>query len=77
MKSIIDNIELVKQYKDAKNPDLEIEFSPEDATGNALTIRQDGRRHFDLESEDFNYLVEVIRSAIQAGANIINTPDTL
>ena len=77
MNAIIENIWMVKKYKDQVNPELEIEFSPEDATGNALTRKEDGKRYLDFESEDFRYLVEVIRSAIQAGANIINTPDTL
>jgi isopropylmalate/homocitrate/citramalate synthase len=77
MNAIVENISLVKQYKDTKNPDLEIEFSPEDATGNALTRKEDGKRYLDFQSEDFEYLIEVVRRAIEAGANIINTPDTL
>ena len=77
MKAIVENISLVKKYKNTQNPDLEIEFSPEDATGNALTRKADGKTYLDFQSEDFEYLIEVIRSAIQAGANIINTPDTL
>ncbi len=77
MKAIINNIALVKKYKDEKNSNLEIEFSPEDATGNALTKKENWKRYLDFESDDFKYLIEVIRNAIQAWANIINTPDTL
>jgi hypothetical protein len=41
MNAIVENISLVKKYKNTQNPDLEIEFSPEDATGNALTRKAD------------------------------------
>jgi len=66
-----------KDYKDTHNEKLEIEFSPEDATGNALSKKEDGKKYLDFESEQFNFLVEVCELAIRKGATIINTPDTL
>lgn len=66
-----------KKYKDTHNEKLEIEFSPEDATGNALSKREDGKRYLDFESDQFAFLVQVCETAIRAGATIINTPDTL
>lgn len=77
LESSIISIKKVKKYKDKKNANLEIEFSPEDATGNALVKATDGRKYLDFEGDDFTFLIRVIREAIQAGATIINTPDTL
>lgn len=74
---IIRNIWILKKYKDKVNPNLEIEFSPEDATWNALARKTDGKRYLDFQSDDFEFLITVIRAAIEAWANIINTPDTL
>lgn len=66
-----------KAYKDKHNENLEIEFSPEDATWNALSEKDDWKKYLDFESEQFNFLVEVCEIAIREGATIINTPDTL
>ncbi len=66
-----------KKYKDTYNETLEIEFSPEDATGNALTEKEDWKKYLDFDSEQFNFLIEVCELAIKEGATIINTPDTL
>jgi isopropylmalate/homocitrate/citramalate synthase len=60
-----------------KFPNTEVELSPEDATGNALVRREDGKRYLDFESDQFRFLIRVIRESIIQGANIINTPDTL
>ena len=57
--------------------EVEIEFSPEDATGNALTKKEDGKKYIDFESEQFAFLIQVIRMAIESGATVINVPDTL
>jgi len=66
-----------KEYKDIHNEKLEIEFSPEDATGNALTKREDGKKYLDFDSDQFNFLIEACELAIRKWATIINTPDTL
>lgn len=56
---------------------IEIEFSPEDATWNALFNRKD-KKYFSLKNNpDFEFLVEVCEEAIISWATIINVPDTL
>jgi len=72
-----DEVWRAKKYKEAHNQSLEIEFSPEDATGNALTKKEDGKKYLDFESDQFNFLVEICEIAIREWATIINTPDTL
>jgi len=66
-----------KRYKDTHNQNLEIEFSPEDATWNALNQMIDWKKYLDFYSDQFNFLVEVCEAAIRDWATIINTPDTL
>jgi len=70
-------VERAKQYKDTHNQWLEIEFSPEDATWNALTQKEDWKKYLDFKSDQFNFLVEICEIAIKSWATIINTPDTL
>lgn len=77
LEQIVSEVGRAQEYKKRDNPNLEIEFSPEDATGNALSKKEDGKKYLDFESEQFNFLVTVCETAIKNGATIINTPDTL
>ena len=73
LNSIIENIKLVKE----KDNHIQIEFSPEDATWNAL-IKEKWKKYFKLKNNlDFDFLVKVCEEAIKSWANIINVPDTL
>ena len=74
---IINEVWRAKSYKDSQNPDLEIEFSPEDATWNARYLQNDWKKYFDLTSSQFDFLVQACETAIKSWATIINTPDTL
>ncbi len=66
-------IERAVKWAKENNKNLEIEFSPEDATWNSLKNKK-----FQLEdNEDFDFLVEVCKEAIKSGATILNIPDTL
>jgi hypothetical protein len=51
-----------KEYKDNKNSNLEIEFSPEAASGSA--INQD--KLLDFNSEQFEYLIESLIVAVRS-----------
>ena len=73
LKNAIENIKLVK----TENDSIEIEFSPEDATGNAL-VEKNWKKYFKLKNNpDFDFLVKVCEEAIKEWAKIINVPDTL
>ena len=68
---------VIKHYENT-GIKVEIEFSPEDATWSALILNEDDwKKYPDLNSDQFNFLVECIELAIKNWANIINAPDTL
>lgn len=65
------------EWAKVNNKNLEIEFSPEDATWNAL-VQENWKKYFRLKNNpDFDFLVEVCEEAIISWATIINVPDTL
>jgi len=80
-------IERARNWAIENNKSLEIEFSPEDATWNALTSPQPSpligegaksQKIFQLENNpDYDFLIKVCEEAIKSWANIINIPDTL
>lgn len=71
-------IERAKQWAEKNNKNLEIEFSPEDATWNALILEKDWKKYFRLKNNsDFDFLIKVCEEAIKSWATIINIPDTL
>ena len=81
-------IERAKSWAEKNWKNLEIEFSPEDATGNALSPlspalspkgrKGEVRKVFSLENNpDFDFLVEVLVEAVKSGATVLNIPDTL
>ena len=57
---VVSQVEDVISHAREQYPDVEIEFSPEDAT-----------------RTEIGNLIIITRSAIQAGANVINVPDTV
>jgi len=70
-------IERAKNWAIENDKNLEIEFSPEDATWNSL-IDKDWIKIFNLKNNpDFNFLIKVCEEAIKSWATIINIPDTL
>ena len=75
--SALANIARVKKWEEENWKNVSIEFSPEDATGNAIK-EKNWKKYFDLEdNEDFDFLVKVCEQAIIAWAKVINVPDTL
>lgn len=74
----LEEIKFADNYRKKNDINLEIEFSPEDATWNSFIIDEKWRKVFNLENnKQFDFLIRVIRESIINGANIINLPDTL
>lgn len=72
-----DEILRAVKWSEENNDKLEIEFSPEDATWNAL-VKENWKKYFRLKNNpDFDFLIEVCEEAIISWATIINVPDTL
>lgn len=77
LQKTIDEIKRAKNWAEDNWVNLEIEFSPEDATWNSL-VERDWKKYFELKNNpDFDFLVKVCEEAIKAWAKIINVPDTL
>ena len=77
LKNVIYNIKLVKKWEKENNKKTEIEFSPEDATWNALVVINN-KKYFKLyDNPNFDFLVKACEQAIRAWVTVINVPDTL
>jgi len=79
-------IERAKSWAEKNKKNLEIEFSPEDATWNSLiplspALSPQGRKgvkKFQLKNNpDFDFLVKVCVEAVKSWATVLNIPDTL
>ncbi len=73
IEKMVEQIQILNDYKINFNSNLEIEVSAEAATDNAINEV----KILDFESEEFKFLVRWVREVITAWANIINIPDTL
>lgn len=77
LEKAITEIKRAKEWWKSRWVNLEIEFSPEDATWNSR-LEKDWKKYFSLKNNpDFDFLVKVCEEAIKNGAKIINVPDTL
>ncbi len=77
LKQATDEIIRANNWAKEKWKNLTIEFSPEDATWNAL-VEHKWKKYFMLEwNPDFEFLVKVCEEAVKVWATVLNVPDTL